>query len=137
MASEVYRVWFQKALSLRPGEKLYLQAETKNEQKEILGTLKRERAQLQLVNPELAMQIDITLSEKDAKLWVLLIKRTTSRVVGYVVSDGQVEKVQLNTDEEKLRRISLMLRDGYSLAEIEENEGQLSEEELNMFSLTR
>lgn len=116
---------------------MYLQAETKNEQKEILNTLKRERAQLQLVNPELAMQIDITLSEKDAKLWVLLIKRTTSRVVGYVVSDGQVEKVQLNTDEEKLRRISLMLRDGYSLAEIEENEGQLSEEELNMFSITR
>lgn len=137
MAIEVYRVWFQKGAALRPGEKMYLQAESRNEQLDIMRALSKERTKLSHVNPELAMQIDITKTDREGKLWVLMTKRETSRVVGYTVMAGETTKVTLQTDEEKLRRISLMIKDGMGVKEIEAIEGTLSEEEINAFSLQR
>lgn len=111
--------------------------ESRNEQEDVLRLMKLERLNLSKVNPEMSMQLDISKSDRDAKMWVLISKRSTSRVVGYKVVDGQVEKVVLDTDNEKLRRIKLMLRDGMTLDEIESIEGRLSKEELQTFCVTR
>ncbi len=48
-------------------------------------------------------------------------------------ADGVVTKVTLGTDKERERRIYLMKKDGLSVEEVEELEGELSEEEREGF----
>ena len=136
--SQVYDTWFKKAMSLEPGEKLFLPVETGPEQKDVLRTLRRiQSAMAGLLNEE-AMGVDIFPDVQDKKLWVVMQKRRVSRTVGYVKTlDGKLEKVSVSVDEGKRQRILSMISDQYSLADIEQIEGTLTDEELKFYSLER
>lgn len=136
--NEVYDTWFRKATELEPGEKLFIPVETSAEQKEVRRVLLKAQATMAASLQEAALSVDIFADIQDKKLWVVLLKRQVSRSVAYMKSlDGSLKKISLSIDEGKRQRIHLMISDGYSLADIEENEGQLTDEELHHYSLIR
>ena len=136
--SQVYDTWFKKAMSLEPGEKLFLPVETGAEQKDVLRTLRRIQAAMSASLSEEAMSVDVYADVQDKKLWIVMHKRKVSRSVGYVKTlSGKLEKVSVSVDEGKRQRILSMISDQYSLADIEQIEGRLTDEELEFYSLER
>lgn len=136
--SQVYDTWFKKAMSLEPGEKLFLPVETGAEQKDVLRTLRRIQSAMAASLSEEAMSVDVYADVQDKKLWVVMHKRKVSRSVGYVkMLNGKLEKVSVTVDEGKRQRILSMISDQYTLADIEQIEGRLTDEELEFYSLER
>ena len=136
--SQVYDTWFKKAMSLEPGEKLFLPVETGAEQKDVLRTLRRIQSAMAASLSEEAMSVDVYADVQDKKLWIVMHKRKVSRSVGYVKTlNGKLEKVSVTVDEGKRQRILSMISDQYTLADIEQIEGRLTDEELEFYSLER
>ena len=122
--------WLHQAIELKTGEEIMLPAESRSDLKERKRLLSQELKVLNKVDPVNASQLQIATRFKDHRYWIVLKKVAFSPLIAFKVgTDGQVERVVLEDNYEKLRRIRLMKDDGYSIEEIEEVEGELSKEE--------
>lgn len=138
-SQEITIRWLQKASEeLTAGGQMLFPAETKQDQKDKKKQFLRELRILAKVDSVTASQLQIATRFEDHRFWVVVKKVAFSPFIAFKKgSDGAVERVTMEDDSEKLRRLSLMKEDGYSLEEIEEMEGGLSEEEKDFLKRER
>lgn len=131
--------WLNKATEELPvGEELLFPAETKTDQKTKKKMFLDELKILNKVDPVAASEIQITSRFKDHRFWIVIKKIAFSPLIAFKKDkNGNVERVILEDDTEKLRRLSLMKQDGYSIEEIKEMEGGLSEEDIEFLKRER
>ena len=122
--------YLKEAIDLDYGEELYIPAESRNEQKHLLGTIIKEIRILERIDPLTASSLIIHSAFKSHRLWVVLKKVASSPTTAFRRGeDGQVERIDFKFDSERSRRIRLMFQDGLSIDEIREIEGELTPEE--------
>ncbi len=124
--------WLQKASEeIELGESMLFPADTRQDQKEKKRLFLRELKILAKVDPVAASQLQITTKFEDHRFWIVVKKIAFSPLIAFKKGkNGNVERVVLKDDSEKLRRLSLMKSDGYSIKDIKEVEGDLTEEEM-------
>ena len=122
--------WLQKANELSTGEELLFPTETKTDQKEKKRLFIGELKIFAKIDPVAASQIRVTTRFDDHRLWVVVKKIAFSPLIAFKKgTDGSVERVTIEDNSEKLRRIRLMKEDGYTIEKIAKAEGGLSEAE--------
>ena len=124
--------WLQRAIEeLKTGEEMLFPAETKVDQRDKRRTFQAEIRGLRKIDPIAASELQITARFKDHRFWVVVKRVAFSPLIAFKKDvDGNVTRVIMEDNSEKLRRLRLMKEDGYSVEEITEIEGGLSEEEL-------
>jgi len=128
---EIIVRWLQKANEeLETGEQMLFPADTKQDQKEKKKLFLRELRILAKVDPVAASQMRIVGKFEDHRFWIVVERVAFSPFIAFKKGkSGTVERVTMEDDSEKLRRLSLMREDGYTLEDIEEMEGGLTEED--------
>ena len=128
---EITIKWLQKASEeMESGETMLFPADSRQDQKDKKKLFLKELKTLAKVDPIPASQLQITAKFEDHRFWVVVKKIAFSPFIAFKMNkDGNVERVTMEDDSEKLRRLRLMKDDGYSLEDIEEIEGKLSDEE--------
>ena len=134
MLPRIAQKWLQSAVeNLSTGEELLLPALSNRDAKEKLILFSRELKLLAKVDPTASSELQITTRFKDHRFWVVLKRISYSPFIGFKKGkDSKVERVLMSDHSEKRRRICLMREDGLSIKEIEEMEGELKPEELNL-----
>lgn len=127
--------WLHKTINeLTPGEEYLFPAETKADQKAKRKQFEEELAILEEIDPITASQMQVSTTFKDYRYWVVIKKRTFSPLVAFKKSkNGVITRMSITDDFDKNRRILLMKEDGYSLEKVEEIEGELTDEEKEIF----
>ncbi len=127
---EIIIKWLQKASEMEPNERMLFPADTRRDQKEKCKLFLQELKILAKIDPIGASQLQVTTKFEDHRLWVVVKKIAFSPLIAFKKDkDGIVERVIIDDDSDKMRRLALMKSDGYSLDEIIEVEGELSGEE--------
>lgn len=123
--------WLQKASEVMDtGEQMLFPADTRQDQKDKKKLFLKELKILAKVDPVAASQLQVVTEFADHRLWIVVKKIAFSPFIAFKKDkNGKVERVIMEDNSEKLRRLSLMREDGYTLEDIEEMEGGLSEEE--------
>lgn len=113
------------------GETLFLPCESKREQELLYKEVLQELKAMALIDPVSASELISNSVTRDGRLWVVIKRISASPTTVFLKKmDGTVERVDLDSDTEKFRRLELMVRDGLSLRDIEELEGSLTKEEI-------
>lgn len=115
-----YDAFITQALDLTPGNQFYIPCEDKQEQKKMEKILKNSLSRLPLQHQ---MQLRITRSFKDKRLWVVLAKKDPSHkdfFVKHKDAEGNwtISRASLNTSSERLRLLEAMVEDGLTEEEI-------------------
>lgn len=123
--------WLQKAISeLKTGEQMLFPADSRQDQIDKKIIFLRELRMLAKVDPISASQLQLTKRFEDHRFWIVLKRIAFSPFIAFKKDKtGTVVRVIMEDDSEKLRRLTLMKEDGYSLEDIEEMEGGLTEGE--------
>lgn len=123
--------WLQKASEImEAGEQILFPVDSRQDQKDKKKLFLRELKILAKVDPVAASQLQIYTKFEDHRLWVIVRKIAFSPFIAFKQNkDGSVERITMEDDSEKLRRLRLMKDDGYTLRAIEKIEGKLSDEE--------
>jgi hypothetical protein len=112
------------------GEEMLFPAETRTDQKEKKRLFLNELKIYAKIDPVSASQLQVVTRFDDHRLWIVVKKIAFSPLIAFKKgTDGSVERVTIEDDSDKLRRLTLMKEDGYSLEKIEEMEGKLSDKE--------
>ena len=129
----VIQKWLQIIIDdLATGEELLLPAKSKLEVKEMLRLFTKELRVLAIADPIKASQLLIAIRFKDHRHWLVVKKVAFSPFIGFQTSlEGTVDRVEIASHSDKQRWLLLIIKDGYSIKDIEEIEGDLSKEELN------
>lgn len=138
-AREIVIRWLQKACDeLDTGERMLFPAESQQDQKDKKKLFLKELKVLAKVDPVAASQLQITHRFEDHRFWVIIKRIAFSPLIAFKKDkEGNVERITMEDDSEKLRRLSLMKEDGYSIEDIIEMEGGLSEEEIEFLKRER
>jgi len=136
---EIVIKWLHKATEeLTTGEELLFPAETKPDQKDKRRLFINELRILNKIDPVAAAEIQIYSRFRDHRFWVVIKKIAFSPLVAFKRDvKGNIERVIIEDDSEKMRRLSLMKSDDYSIKEIEEMEGGLTKEEVEFLKRER
>jgi len=136
---EIIIKWLHKATEeLATGEELLFPAETKPDQKEKKRMFIAELKILNKIDPVAAAEIQITSRFKDHRFWIVIKKIAFSPLIAFKKGlDGKVERVLIDADSEKFRRLSLMKQDGYSIEDIIEMEEGLTKEDIEFLKRER
>jgi len=128
---EITIKWLQKASEeMEAGETMLFPADSRQDQKDKKKLFLKELKTLAKVDPVTASQLQIIARFEDHRFWIIVKKIAFSPFIAFKKDkNGNVERVTMEDSSEKLRRLTLMKSDGYSLEDIEEMEGGLSEEE--------
>lgn len=128
---EITLRWLQKASEeLETEEYILFPANSRQAQKDKKKLFLKELKILAKVDPIAASQLQVTTKFEDSRFWIVVKKIAFSPLIAFKKNkNGNVERIIIEDDSEKLRRLSLMKEDGYSLGDIEEIEGGLSKEE--------
>lgn len=130
MNRDILVKWLEKALALRAGEKLFLVAETKVDRKQLYKAVSREIDVLKQIDPTKGWSLKSAHFYKDGRHWVEVERISSTPLVGFVKGlDGRLERVEIGHDSERWRRLKLMKQDGLQVPDIEEIEGELTDEE--------
>lgn len=137
MGNLLYRVWFKRAVKLVPGDKIWLPVETKEEAKRVIAMLKEEKELYMRIDPKEAARIQITLECSKGDIFVKILKRASEATIGYVYSQGMKgpRKVMINTTEDRIQAIQMILDGGTSRKEDIENalEFTMTDDEVLLF----
>ena len=127
---EIITRWLQKASEeTETGGQMLFPADTKQDQKDKKRLFLKELKVLAKVDPVAASQLRITGRFEDHRFWVVVEKVAFSPFIAFKKDkDGNVERVVMKDDSEKLRRLTLMKEDGYSIKDIKEMEDLTKEE---------
>ena len=128
---EITIKWLQKASEeMEAGEIMLFPASTRQDQKDKRRLFLKELKTLAKVDPVAASQLQITTELRDHRLWVVVQKIAFSPFIAFKKDNyGNVKRVTIEDDSEKLRRLRLMKDDGYTINAIEKIEGKLSDKE--------
>jgi len=122
--------WLLKANELHTGEELLFPAETKADQKEKKRLFISELKIFAKIDPVAASQLQVATRFSDHRLWIVVKKIAFSPLIAFKKgTDGSVERVTIEDNSEKLRRIRLMKEDGYTIEKIAKMEDGLTKEE--------
>lgn len=126
--------WMNKAIALNPGEVIYLKVNTKKEGTEMCRLLRERKSAMLLAKPELATSIIIGPILKDGVNYVYLKKVVSAPLIGLKRgADGEMSKIDIQSDVDRNRRIQLMIRDGLTKDEINDNMEGLSPDEIKLY----
>ncbi len=134
MKRELILKWIEKTIERDLGEKVYIPAETKPDAMQTIRDFKKELIILYDLEPEKAGTIAVVYTFRDRRHWVVLERCAGNPLVGFVkAKDGSLERVEIEIDTERSRRLQLMKEDGLTLEEVEEIEGSLTDVEKEIF----
>jgi len=125
----VYAEWVKKALDLHTGQFIYINVETRAEQLSLLKNINRELERYKTILPIESATLVAGKIFKDTRFWVYLKRAAATPFIGFLKdTDGSLKRISIHEeDDERLRRLQLMVSDNFSLEEIEESEGSLSD----------
>ena len=128
---EITIKWLQKASEeMEAGETMLFPADTRQDQLDKKRLFLRELKILAKVDPVAASQLQVVPKFEDHRFWVVVRKIAFSPFIAFKQDkSGNVTRVTMKDDSEKLRRLRLMKDDGYTIRAIEEIEGELSDKE--------
>ena len=113
--------WFDRALELKEGERLYIPCLNKSDQASKRVLMYRQRVAYSSIDPDIELRIGILKEKIDEKLYVVLEKRNLLNE-GFVIEvNGSRKNVILNTlqsENSLLRKVLLMYMDKIELTEI-------------------
>lgn len=130
---KIAQKWLQSVSdNLAVGEELLLPAKNKIDVKEKEKLFNKELRGLITVDPG-ATELQVTIRFKDHRFWLVIRKIAFSPFIAFKKGkNGEVERILMEDSSEKKRRILLMLEDGYTIKMIEEIEGSLNKEDLEL-----
>jgi hypothetical protein len=130
MEREFIIKWLDKVFEQPLHAKVYIPAESKEDSTKLKKAFRDELDILYKIEPEKASTVLLGAVFKDRRFWVVLERVTGNALVGFVRNpDGTMERVKIDFDPERDRRIELMKEAGWTLEQIEQMEGPLTEEE--------
>ena len=132
MNREIVLKWLEVVDSYKPGESLFLATENRDHSKLMVKQFKEELKILAELDPVKANKLAVATAVKDGKYWVEVKRTLGSPLVGFKKTSTGVERTSI-ADPERRRRLVFMAEDGMTLAEVEETEDDLTEEEKEMF----
>lgn len=133
MNREILIKWIDQAIAMNPGESIFLPGENRDYAKSLARKFRNELKIVSELDPVRANKIQVHTTVKETLYWVELKRTFGNPLVGFKKGkDGETVKITIE-DPEKKRRLLLMKEDGLTLDEVEEIEGQLSEEERSIF----
>ena len=126
--------WLQSVIDeLSKGEELLLPAKNKQDVKEKQRLFVDELRVLTKIDPISASELQVATRFKDHRFWLVVKKVAFSPLIAFKKGrNGEVERVIITDSSERRRKLLLMKADGYTVSEIEEIEGSLNEEELEL-----
>ena len=133
MKRELILKWLDQALAQDLHTKIFIPAEFKDDVRKLKTAFMKEVEVLYQIDPERASTLLVGYTRKDQRWWIVIERVIGNVLVGFVkLPDGTVKRIQVTDDSERERRIALMAEDGYTLWEIEESEGPLTDLEKAM-----
>lgn len=128
MKRDLILKWIDQALVQELHSKLFIPAEAKEDATKLKNAFHKELEIMYKIDPEKASTLLLGVVRKD-KRWWLVIERVIGNVLtGFVKGpDGTLSRIHIDYDPERERRIELMIEEGYSLEQVEEYEGELTE----------
>lgn len=126
--------WLQSVSEgLSSGEELLLPAKSKQDVREKQRLFLSELRVLAKVDPIAASELQLATRFKDHRFWLVIKKVSFSPLIAFKKGrDGEVERILMDDSSERRRRLLLMKKDGFTLRQIEEMAGELSQEELEL-----
>jgi len=138
MNKDIVEAWFRRAMNLKTGQRLFIELQNKTEVTATKNDFLEVKHALELVSPIEASKVDVMATTMDnVRLGICLIKRGISPVVGFLIDDDNISKVTLTEDFKRSRQLELMVLDGYSLDQITDMLGELTNEEMTRFNLKK
>lgn len=129
MNRDIILAWLEQVEHIEIGETIYIPTDSRKASNDIAKLFKKEIKLLSELDPVRGGRIFLATQARDGQWWITLTRVTTSPLIGFVkTKSGDIVRTTLE-DPEKVRRLRLMREDGYTLEEIEEIEGKLTEEE--------
>lgn len=134
MKREILLKWIDTALEQDLYTEVYIPVDSKEDAQKLKSEFKTELRILWEIDPDKASTIMVNYLRKDQRFWVVLKRTVGNALIGFIKhKDGEMERVELEDDEDRERRISAMKADGYTLEEVEQYEGPLSEKERSLW----
>jgi hypothetical protein len=138
MNKDIVEAWFRRAMNMKTGQRIFIELQNKAEVTATKNDFIEIKRALELVSPIEASKVDIMSMVLDnVRLGVCLVKKGISPVVGFLIEDDNISKVTLTEDFKRARQLELMVLDGYSLEQIVDVLGELTEEEMTRFNLKK
>jgi hypothetical protein len=138
MNKDIVEAWFRRAMNMKTGQRIFIELQNKAEVTATKNDFIEIKRALELVSPIEASKVDIMSMVLDnVRLGVCLVKKGISPVVGFLIEDDTISKVTLTEDFKRARQLELMVLDGYSLEQIVDVLGELTEEEMTRFNLKK
>lgn len=131
--------WLQKIGSeLKTGEQMLFPADSRQDQKDKKKLFLKELKALAKIDPVTASQLQVIVKFDDHRFWVVIKRIAFSPFIAFKKDRNEhVERVIMEDDSDKLRRLGLMREDGYTIEDIEKTEGPLSKEEKDFLKRER
>ena len=120
--------WLTEAHNLKPDESIFLMCENRTDSKNMLKQFKQELKILSEIDPLKASKITVSTSIRDQRYWIEIKGTYGSPLVGFKKTAEGTVRIRVE-DPDRRRMLLCMKEDGFSLKEIEEEEGPLSGEE--------
>ena len=134
MNRDIILQWLKKAESLGKGESIFLPCTGREASKKLAEKFKKELEYLTNISPATkTAKLQILYVIRDQRFWVEIRKIYGSPLIGFVKTERGIQRVELE-DPARTRRILCMKEDGFSLEEVEELEGELTDKEREVFS---
>ena len=113
--------WFDQALELKEGERLYIPCLNKSDQASKRVLIYKQRVAYSSIDPDIELQIGILKEKIGEKYYIVLEKRNLLNEGFIIEVNGSRKNVVLNTSQSEdslLRKVLLMHQDEMKLAEI-------------------
>lgn len=134
MNRETVIAWMYKAAELSPGEELHIPCESKDALKALIKKFRRELELFLKLDPITASCLQTSNRYKDSRHWFVVKNVRANPFIAFKKdNDGNTMKVSL-IEQERKRRLHLMAEDGMTIAEAEDIEGcVLNDDERKLF----
>lgn len=133
--SPIAKEWVEKTLSLEAGQELFIPCANKGAQNSLKTRLYAARKEYSAIDPVSAEGISFALVFRDGNPFIKCYKSKEAANIGFIKdTDGTIREVVLNMGDKKVRVLEL-IKEGKTLEEVEEELGELSVMERNLFKI--
>jgi hypothetical protein len=113
--------WIEEALALKLGESLFLPCDSKDEQKSLYIELRKLVREKDPIDPIAVARISLQKVFRDGKRWIIIRKKVQNPMQAYrKTAGGKIDRVSLQRDLRRRRKIQLLAREGYTVAQANE-----------------
>ena len=134
MLNSIIDRWVKEAMSLNPGEELFIPCHSKIERTKTLRQFSRILVEYMKIDAVTASKLLAVPIFQDGKHWAKITMRSQSPLVGFKKVNGELVKVTLSDDSDRIRRIKMMITDGLNREEVDKVlEPSLTEDEIKVY----